>query len=137
MGINYAQALPPWLQAARRRFQQWRRTRKAGSRIPQPLWAMAVNLADAYGIHPTAKALGLDYYSLKERVDEMSASRRATPAPGDAARFVELAAPTWATMPECVLELEDVEGTKMRMHIKGLEAAELAALSRSLWGTES
>ena len=35
-----------------------------------------------------------------------------------------------------ILELEDVEGAKMRLHFKGIEAPDLAALSRSLWGVE-
>jgi hypothetical protein len=39
-------------------------------------------------------------------------------------------------VPECILELEDVEGAKMRLHFKGIEAPDLAALSRSLWGVE-
>jgi hypothetical protein len=93
-----------------------------------------VKLAEAYGIHPTAKALGLDYNSLKKRVE--SASQSAVAASAKAATFVELAAPAGLGMPECILELEDVEGAKMRIHFKGIEAADLAALSRSLWGIE-
>jgi 2-hydroxychromene-2-carboxylate isomerase len=134
MGTSKAHALPPRLQAARRRFQHWRRTRKVGSRIPRPLWANAVKLAESYGIHPTAKALGLDYNSLKKRLE--SASQSAVPASAKAATFVELAAPAGRGMPECILELEDVEGAKMRLHFKGIEAPDLAALSRSLWGVE-
>jgi hypothetical protein len=134
MGTSKAQALPPRLQAARRRFQHWRRTRKIGSRIPKPLWATAVKLAEAYGIHPTAKALGLDYNSMKKRVE--SASQLAVAASANAATFLELSAPVGRGMPECILELEDVEGTKMRLHFKGIEAPDVAALSRSLWGIE-
>ena len=40
------------------------------------------------------------------------------------------------TTQECILELEDVAGAKMRIHIKGMEAPDLAALSRSFWGSE-
>jgi hypothetical protein len=119
----------------RRRFKQWQRTRKIGSRIPEPLWSAAVKVAEAHGIHPTAKALGIDYYSLKERLEKKSASRsRASSANG--AAFVELATPVQMDVPECILELEDVEGTKMRIQLKGIEAPDLAALSRSLWGVE-
>ena len=39
-------------------------------------------------------------------------------------------------IPECILELEDVEGAKMRIQLKGIEPADLVALSRSLWGVE-
>ena len=79
--------LPPRLEGLRRRFKQWRRTRKIGSRIPEPLWSAATKLAEAHGIHATAKALGVDYYCLKKRLQERSASgsdvtppRRAAPA---------------------------------------------------------
>jgi hypothetical protein len=134
MGTSKVQALPPRLQAAQRRFQHWRRTRKVGSRIPRPLWATAVKLAEAYGVHPTAEALGLDYNSMKTRVE--SASQSAVAASAKAATFLELSTPVALGMSECILELEDVEGAKMRIHFKGIEAPDLAALSRSLWGIE-
>ena len=135
MRTSKTRAFPPRLEALRRRFKQWRRTRKIGSRIPEPLWSAAVNLAKAHGIHPTAKALGIDYYSLKKRLEKRSASRsKASSANG--AAFVELVTPAQMAVQECILELEDVEGTKMRIHLKGIEAPDLAALSRSLWGVE-
>ena len=91
--------------------------------------------AEAHGIHPTAKALGVDYYSLKKRLKKKSASRSRVGS-GSEAAFVELAAPGQMAVQECILELEDVEGSKMRIHLKGIEAPDLAALSRSLWGVE-
>jgi len=133
------QALPSRLEALRRRFERWRRTRRIGSRIPEPLWAAAVKLAEVHGIHPTAKALGVDYYSLKGRLEEQSASRSrraAAAAAANGATFVELAATAATGIPECLLELEDVEGAKMRIQLKGIDAGDLATLSRSLWGIE-
>lgn len=134
MGTGKRQPLPPRLQAAKRRFEQWRRNRKVGCRIPRPLWAQAVKLAQSYGIHPTAKALGLDYNSLKKHLSDASPS--AVAASVKPVTFVELAAGTGLGMPECILELEDVEGAKMRLHFKGIEVPDLAALSRGLWGVE-
>ncbi|MCZ6494205.1 MAG: hypothetical protein O6933_09020 [Planctomycetota bacterium] len=136
MRTSKTQALPPRLEAVRRRFKQWRRTRKTGSRIPDPLWAAAVKLAESFGIHATAKALGLDYYTLKRRLEKKSRSRSSMAAPANGATFVELAASPRAGVQECILELEDVEGAKMRIHLKGIEAADVTALSRSLWGIE-
>jgi len=53
---------------------------------------MAVELADAYGIHPTARALRVDYYSLKNRAEAESAAE-----PGSSekavATFLELPRP--------------------------------------------
>lgn len=134
MGAKKAEGIPARLESARRRFQHWRRTRKLGARIPRPLWATAVRMAEAYGIHPTAKALGLDYNALKKRVE--SASQSAVAASASATTFVELASPARMGAPQCILELENAEGAKMRIQIKGIEAPDLAALSRSLWGIE-
>lgn len=134
MGTSKRRPLPPRLQAARRRLEHWRRTRTVGSRIPRPLWAQAVKLAQAYGIHATATALGLDYNALKKRLE--SASPSAVAASAKPVTFLELAASSGLGRPECILELEDVEGTKMRLHFKGIDAPDLAALSRSLWGVE-
>jgi len=37
---------------------------------------------------------------------------------------------------ECTLELEDAGGAKLRVHLKGFETPDLAALSRSFWQSE-
>jgi hypothetical protein len=93
-------------------------------------------LAEAHGIHPTAKALGVDYYSLKKRLEEKSGSRLRMTAAASGATFVEIPAAAQTGIPECTLELENIEGAKMRIQLKGIEAPDLAALSRSLWGVE-
>ena len=136
MRTSKIQALPPRLEATRRRFERWRRSRKIGSRIPAALWAAAVKQAKAYGVHPTAKALGVDYYSLKKRLEEKLGARSRRAAPANGAKFVELSAAVRTGIPECIIELEDIEGAKMRIQVKGIEAGDLATLSRSLWGIE-
>jgi len=136
MRTSKTRAFPARLEALRERFKQWRRTRKIRSRIPEPLWSAAVKLAEAHGIHPTAKALGVDYYSLKKRLEGKSVSHSRMAAPASGATFVELPSAPRTGLPECIFELEDVEGAKLRIHFKGIEAPDLAALSRSLWGVE-
>ena len=37
----------------------------------------------------------------------------------------------------CLMELEDAEGAKMRVRLQGVATPDLAALSRSFWGFES
>jgi len=128
--------LPARLERTRQRFDRWRKTRKVRSRIPESLWSSAVKMARTYGINRTAKALRVDYYSLKERVDNQASSSRVSKK-DMSATFIELAAPAVASTCECLLELEDVAGAKMRIHLKGVEAPDLAALSRSFWGNES
>ncbi len=159
MGTRKTRDLPAELERIRRRFECWRRTRKGRSRIPEPLWTSAVKAAGRYGVNKTAQALRLDYYALKKRVEAVG-SRRVSggkvvshsisdrqavsaaepltaiaPVKGSqaVAAFVELASPAPASTRECILELEDPGGAKMRVHLKGVEAPDLTALSRSFW----
>jgi hypothetical protein len=57
------------VERVRQRFERWRRRRKKRSRIPEQLWRAAVAVAASYGVNPTARALGLDYYELKKRLE--------------------------------------------------------------------
>ena len=135
--------LPARLEALRRRFERWRQTREGRSRIPEVLWTSAVKAAGRYGLNPTARALGLDYKSLQRHVAVAAGRsdgpiRSAKPGRETPATFVELASPVGsAGLAECVLELENAGGAKMRMHLKGVAVPDLAALSRSLWGGQA
>ena len=143
MGTKRTRGLPAALEELRRRFERWRRTHKARSRISEPLWVATVKLAGRYGLHRTAKALRVDYYSLKKRIERSAVSagvRRCTassaskaPAESAEAAFLELPAAAWAGAGECTLELEDIDGAKLRVHLKGFETPDLAALNRSFW----
>ena len=50
--------------------------------------------------------------------------------------FVELASPVQTASGECVLEVENADGAKMRMHLKGVAMPDLVALSRSFWNRQ-
>ncbi len=129
--------IPAPLEKVRGRFDEWRRTRKVRTRIPDPLWAAAVKMAERYGVHRTARALRIDYYGLKKRVEEKAASSSVAGVAENVAAFVELAGPLPTGPGECLVELEDVGGAKMRVHLTGVEAPDLVALSRSFWGVPS
>jgi hypothetical protein len=100
------------------------------------LWDAAVELAESCGVHRTAKTLGVDYYCLKKRLEKKSASGPRKDAATVGAGFLELPASSPVGVPGCLLELEDVDGVKMRIHLKGIGAGDLTALSRSLWAVE-
>jgi hypothetical protein len=137
MGIRQTRDLPAPLEAVRRRFEQWRRMRTTRSRIPGSLWTAAVKMAGTYGLHRTARALPVEYYSLKKRVEQRSAAARVPHEPGPAATFVELPPPVPAGECDFTLELEDAAGAKMRVHLKAAVPPDLAALSRSFWNPGS
>ncbi|MGO8752860.1 MAG: hypothetical protein ACLQNE_43510 [Thermoguttaceae bacterium] len=133
MGTSETRNRSAGVEGVRRRFDRWRRTRRTRSRIPDTLWAAAARAAGRHGIHRTSKALRLDYYALKKRVEQQSATAHNKTEEAAAASFLELAPPAFASPCECNLELEDASGAKMRVHLKGIAMPDLAALSRSFW----
>ena len=128
--------LPGGLEKIRRRLERWRQRRAIGTRIPDSLWAAAVRAAESYGICRTARVLRLDYYSLKRRLEQRIAGRDQGTEGEPAAAFVELAVPAAAAPRECTVELEDDAGAKMRIHLRGVETSDLAALCHSFRGLE-
>jgi hypothetical protein len=132
MGMKKTCCLPARLEALQRRFQRWRDTHRARSRLPEALWASAVRMAGTYGLNRTAKTLRLDYYVLKKRVQQIAIPIADSPE-NDAATFLELMPPPSAGPCECTLDLENASGAKMRIHLKGVATPDLAALSQSFW----
>ena len=133
--------VPAGLEDVRRQFERWRQANRTRSRIPDSLWAAAARAAGRCGIHRTSRALRLDYYALKERVERQSAAIAAPAARAVANQhfpslptFLELAPPPASIGScECMLELENAAGAKMRVHLKNVATPDLAALSRSFW----
>ena len=144
MGTRKSRCLPTPLDGVRRRFEHWRRTRKVLSRVPEPLWAAAVNVAGKCGISHTAKTLRVNYNVLKKRVEHQAAvgpsgsgaivaDQRFASVPA----FVELAPPARVGYCQCTVEWEDDSGAKMRVHLQSAETPDLAAMSRSFWELRS
>ena len=129
-------ALPARLEAVRRRFEHWRRTRGRRSCIPDPLWAAAVKLCATYGIHRTAQTLRLNPDSLKRHAASTGGNGSTG---GEApATFVELVPSGPSCAPECTIELEDRRGAKMRIHLPGRQSPEVVtAVSRVFFGAAS
>lgn len=127
MGASQRGQLSPDLVQGQRRFRAWREQRKPGARIPRPLWTMAVRLAEAHGVGRTSAALGLDYYSLKRRAEAAAA-----PPQSSGPAFLELTPPALVAK-RCRLELDNGSGATMRVQLVGYDAADVEALSRSLW----
>jgi len=132
MGTRKTRDLPARLEKLRQRFERWRGTHKARSRIPVGLWASAVKMAGTFGLHRTARALRLDYYAFKKRIERQLATAP-NPPERTAPTFLELPLPASAGACECTLDLENAGGAKMRVHLKGVATPDLAALSRSFW----
>ena len=115
-----------------RQLDQFRSTQPRRTKLPEPLWQAAVELARQHGIYPVAHPLRLDYMGLKKRLGEPSSHRRKAPR----AAFVELITPHPATPEECVIEFESSRGTKMRIQWKATTPPDWASLLRAWRETE-
>ncbi|HEX5433604.1 MAG TPA: hypothetical protein VFY05_05160, partial [Candidatus Angelobacter sp.] len=133
MMARQTSTLSPTMERARQRFERWRKTRSTSSPIPEGLWALAVRVASAHGLNPTAQALRLNYNALKQRVH--AAGNSASP-PQPPATFIELTPALSAGSSPCTIELENAQGAKMKIHLARPEALDMVALSRSLWSGE-
>jgi hypothetical protein len=122
--------LPKDLAQARSRFEAWRQRRPGSQRIPRRLWDLAVWLASQHGLSRTTTALGLDYYSLKRRVE---AAAPQPPSRGPA--FVELPAPV-VVGKQALFELDNGAGATRRVQLLGYDAADVEALAHRFWDTE-
>ena len=110
-----------------RQFEHWRSSRRRGTRIPAALWDAAVGAAHDCGVSKVAGALRLDYYKLKQRLEQTPGL--ATVRGGG---FLEIPLPS-SPASECVFELEDGQGARLRVAFKGASPAELEPLARAFW----
>ena len=123
--------LPANLARGRERFEKWRSKQEKRSRLPEPLWSAAVELAREYGVNKTARALRLDYNCLKKRI-ECSVSGDGSPRT-TTPQFLELLSGESNSTVECTIECQSASGSRIRIHLQGRELPELTALSSSLW----
>jgi hypothetical protein len=118
---------PVRVERVRRRVERWRARRAhPKSRMPGGLWAAAVALARQDGLYRTARALGLDYASLKRHVAGGNAA-------GARPTFVELPA---RPLVEYVIEIDGRQAT-VRVRVPGMPLADLARLGQLLAGVEA
>ena len=107
------------LEEATEHFEQWRRHKRKGDRIPEQLWSEAVELVSSYGVSRVARTLRLSGTDLNKRRGIVEAGRNGKATGGNTA-FVEMDpvvmdqavepsnAPMW-------MELERSDGMRLRL----------------------
>ena len=111
-------------------FKLWRKTRKSPKPIPRELWDAAAKLSETYSINQISKALCLNHTSLKERVHKIKDISIQEVHPPS---FVELNFEHSPLVSECIVEMEDRAGAKMRMCFKGKMDFDLLELGKAFW----
>jgi len=117
MDEQFVPTAKPTLEEVRQRFEQWRESRKHRTPIPESLWESAASLCADHSIYKISRSLRLDYNALKRRV--CSSHPESLPEPVTSSAFVELDLKASLPEAECLVEREDKDGAKMKMHIKG------------------
>ena len=116
------------------RIEAWRQTRKKRRSMPEPLWQAAASLSKQLSIQQVSKALRLNYAALKSRVhpqDMDLCTDKQAPA-----TFIELGLSQQTSCPstsECLVEMQDGCGAKMRMHFRGKTDLDLLELGKAFW----
>lgn len=126
MDSKITSPIPEPIVQLQRQFDQFRSTQPRRTKLPEPLWEAAVELARQHGLYSVAHPLRLDYVQLKKRLGGVSELRKNAAQP----TFVELVAAHPATMSECVVEFESSTGSKMRIQFKGSSTPDWASLLR-------
>ena len=125
-------ALPSPLESVRYQFEKWRETRKSPREpIPENLWVAAARLQDQYPISQIAKALHLNHRDLKNRISGQKSVHRKKKLSSPS--FVELDCQHHFPASECIIEMENAHGSKMRMSFKGRAELDLLELGKAFW----
>lgn len=119
--------IPEAILQLQHQLDQFRSTRPHRTKLPEPLWQAAVELAQQHGIYPVAHPLRLDYMGLKRRLAGVSGLRRKAGKP----TFVELAAPHVVPLAEYAIEFECPSGRKMRIQWKAAAPLDWVNLLRA------
>ncbi len=120
---------PVQLDALRGQIQNWRQRRKVPGPMPEELWGAAVALAKEFGVCRIARALAIDYTSLRKRTEKAPGSGLVKPT------FVQLPATLVSenmpsTNPGATIEISARDGSRMLIHLetgRGMEAATIVA----------
>jgi len=125
----------PTLSEVQEKFELWRKTRRNRKPIPHELWDTAANLSETYSINQISKALRLNYTALKKRVNKMETNQPCIQKV-QASSFVELNFEQSSLVSECIVEMQDCSGAKMRMCFKGKTDFDFLELGKSFWRKE-
>ena len=120
----------PTISEVKEQFKTWRRTRKSLRPIPEKLWTAAVSLTADFSISQISKQLALDYSALKKRVGMEKKDATTSMSPSD---FIEVNLEPPAAVSECIVEMQDILGSKMRMHFRGKTDFDLLELAKAFW----
>ena len=124
-------SLPAKLAEGRLRFERWRSEHKPRTRLPEPLWSLATELAREFGLNRIASLLRLNYYDLKKRLEQPAVESQ--PPAASKPSFLEVLPTDAPATIECTIECKNASGTQIHIQVKGRDLPDLATLCNVLW----
>src|SRR3954470_3330301 len=100
MNQKSAPPIPEAIVQLQHQLDQFRSSQPRRTKLPEPLWQAAVELAREHGIYSVAHPLRLDYMGLKKRLGGIPSLHRKAAKPA----FVELTAPRATPQHECAID---------------------------------
>ena len=119
------------LKEIQKQFEDWRNTRQKREPIPEALWEAAVRVAQHNPIGRVSRILRLNHRELKKRIHTRY---------GDSffgvdlvADFIEVDSRQLLYPMECIVEMEQSDGARMKMHIKSPNGFNPLELAKAFW----
>ena len=113
------------------KFEQWRQNRMSTRQpIPDHLWAAAVSLHPEISTHRISRTLHLDYNKLKHHISLQAEVSRSSAIP----EFIDLRFDKPLTQCEYVVEMQQSDGSQMRITVAKGTSSDLLNLAQSFWG---
>lgn len=121
--------LPQDVEDLARRVDRWRRKRVGRARMPETLWAEALEVAAEWGPYQAAQVLGLCYSTVKRRLEAQGPLPADMPQESATPAFIELLNPMKAgQVAGCVLEVQTPGGNHLRLEMKEVSAPDLLTI---------
>jgi len=122
------------VEEVRTRIEHWRRTRPKRTAMPEELWNEAATLAGVQGIYRISRALGVNYESLRRRVERET--RGGSGSGQHLGGFFELSmaelVPSSSTA-GAVVELSGVDGAKVMVQLPCGDGVDVLGLAEAFW----
>lgn len=128
----------PTLEDVQEQFKTWRETKTGRERIPDFLWQAAADVFHngEHSLHKISKTLRLNHTSLKQHVEQHLPSTiksETEAAPEHSPAFISFELDPPISVSECVIEMEDTTGAKMRMCLRGKTDPNILGICKSFW----
>jgi len=125
-------ALQPTLEEVSTHFKNWRQIKRTPHEpIPKKLWQEAIDIALQYPLSTISKELRLGYMDFKERINASIPEIKDTEINPN---FIELKYEQPFLPSEATVEIEDKNGSKMKICFKGKPDSDLMNLAKAFLG---